>query len=980
MKHIIIILAFLLLSTIANSQVKIGDNPTSLGSSSSLELESTNKALVITRVTNTAAITNPVNGMIIYDISSKCIKSYENGAWTNCLSNGSSIQPSTNGTAVVSNYICSTGSVGTLYVGITPNGVTQTLTANVTQSGTYSIIAISNGVVFSGSGTFTRTGSQTVVLTALGTPTIAGTATFTINTTPVCSFTRNIIDQSSNGSATISSYNCNTASAGTLNVGVAASGVTQTITAMVTTAGTYSISTTTANGITFSGSGSVATGSQTILLTAAGTPTTPTSNTYTLNTTPNCGFNRSAVQASTNGTAIVSAYNCSTATTGVMTMGTSVTGVSQTITATVTTVGTYNISTTANGVTFSAIGTFTGTGSQPIVLAATGTPAVSGTFSYTLNTSPTCSFTRSVGDVFSTAVCASTLPSYPATVTVGTTNVTVTKTGGGILYASFLQCGLTPAGSSIALASGESATYSFTMPLKNLQFYGSDNQNYEYTGGYTVSASLAGVSVPIQLVPFGGSCSGNFVLSQSGNTASAFNLQTAPTATAIFNISSTSAYDTVTFTRGIATGTNDHGLMLCNATVLPNPTSGGTAVVSAYTCSTASAGTMNVGIAVSGVSQTITATVTRVGTYNISAVANGVTFSASGTFSGTGNQNIILTATGTPTSAATSSYILSTTPNCNFTRITCPVPVAPTSSVSPSTFVTNVNADIGGNVATFTASGGTYNTLSWTLTSLPATGVLTGTTSGTGTTATVSVVAGARGRVVITWTATNSCGLNATGSSTLVIGDAVLYAMQNAGCASCTAYDGASANGWVNVTAAEYDAVMGSVNLGTINNGGLIDSQISNTPSGNGGSPSFTTYNSGTNYSTFPANNYVIAFRVKTSPTAVSGTVTGVKLKYAPGSTDTNTGWTDEGTAISIPTANQRRVFLYFVKKRPSAVLSTSPTQIGIYMGSSAVWLGSGGISGASERWGFGDITGSFPNTGTSGYYYQIKGTATKAW
>jgi uncharacterized protein (TIGR02145 family) len=59
--------------------------------------------------------------------------------------------------------------------------------------------------------------------------------------------------------------------------------------------GTYSISTT-ANGVTFAGSGTFAgTGAQNIVLTASGTPTAAGSNTFTLNTTPNCGFSRTTV-------------------------------------------------------------------------------------------------------------------------------------------------------------------------------------------------------------------------------------------------------------------------------------------------------------------------------------------------------------------------------------------------------------------------------------------------------------------------------------------------------------------------------------------------------------------------------------------------------------------------------------------------------------------------------------------------------------
>jgi hypothetical protein len=102
----------------------------------------------------------------------------------------------------------------------------------------------------------------------------------------------------------------------------------------------------------------------------------------------------------------------------------------------------------------------------------------------------------------------------------------------------------------------------------------------------------------------------------------------------------------------------------------PHPTSNGSAIVSGYTCSTASAGSMVTGLGVFGVSQTITALVTTVGTYNISTTSNGVTFSGTGTFTASGNQNIILTATGTPIAVGSNSFTLNTLPNCSFNRTT----------------------------------------------------------------------------------------------------------------------------------------------------------------------------------------------------------------------------------------------------------------------------------------------------------------------
>ncbi|MCU7613475.1 hypothetical protein N0B16_03415 [Chryseobacterium sp. GMJ5] len=70
---------------ISTAQVKIGDNANVTQPSAMLELESTNKALVIPRVASTAAIATPVNGMLIFDLSVNCIKGYQNSAWSGCL-------------------------------------------------------------------------------------------------------------------------------------------------------------------------------------------------------------------------------------------------------------------------------------------------------------------------------------------------------------------------------------------------------------------------------------------------------------------------------------------------------------------------------------------------------------------------------------------------------------------------------------------------------------------------------------------------------------------------------------------------------------------------------------------------------------------------------------------------------------------------------------------------------------------------------
>ncbi|MCU7613474.1 hypothetical protein N0B16_03410 [Chryseobacterium sp. GMJ5] len=85
MKKIYTLAMMICMGFASHAQVKMGDNPTTVGTSSLLELESTNKSLLITRVPTTASIVTPINGMMIYDISSQCFKVYSGNAWSGCL-------------------------------------------------------------------------------------------------------------------------------------------------------------------------------------------------------------------------------------------------------------------------------------------------------------------------------------------------------------------------------------------------------------------------------------------------------------------------------------------------------------------------------------------------------------------------------------------------------------------------------------------------------------------------------------------------------------------------------------------------------------------------------------------------------------------------------------------------------------------------------------------------------------------------------
>lgn len=82
--------------------------------------------------------------------------------------------------------------VGTYVVG-TPLTAANTITlnVNVTTAGTWSVTTSPavNGVIFSGTGTFSTTGAQTIVLTGTGTPTAAGPFDFTVTgATATCTF------------------------------------------------------------------------------------------------------------------------------------------------------------------------------------------------------------------------------------------------------------------------------------------------------------------------------------------------------------------------------------------------------------------------------------------------------------------------------------------------------------------------------------------------------------------------------------------------------------------------------------------------------------------------------------------------------------------------------------------------------------------------------------------------------------------------
>lgn len=171
-----------------SSNIRVGS--TTPNASAALEVASTTQGFLPPLMTTVQrnSISNPAVGLVVYNITTNCLEWFNGSTWFNSCNNVSTVD-SSNSFAVVSLYDCTSTLSGTLNAGTSITGVTKTIVANVTRIGSYSIATNTvNGITFSASGRFTTTGNQNIVMTASGTPIVAETSTFTLNTTPNCSF------------------------------------------------------------------------------------------------------------------------------------------------------------------------------------------------------------------------------------------------------------------------------------------------------------------------------------------------------------------------------------------------------------------------------------------------------------------------------------------------------------------------------------------------------------------------------------------------------------------------------------------------------------------------------------------------------------------------------------------------------------------------------------------------------------------------
>ena len=83
-KRLLIGFLFFTCYQLATAQVKIGADVNTINPASLLELESTSKALVLTRVTNQQMnAIFPLNGALVYNTDTQCVYFYNGTSWTN---------------------------------------------------------------------------------------------------------------------------------------------------------------------------------------------------------------------------------------------------------------------------------------------------------------------------------------------------------------------------------------------------------------------------------------------------------------------------------------------------------------------------------------------------------------------------------------------------------------------------------------------------------------------------------------------------------------------------------------------------------------------------------------------------------------------------------------------------------------------------------------------------------------------------------
>ena len=78
----------------AQAQIKVGENADAILPGSLLELESTNKAVTLPRLTTSqmGTMPSPVNGMFVFNTRDQCIFQYNNNTWSSLCAAGAAAE------------------------------------------------------------------------------------------------------------------------------------------------------------------------------------------------------------------------------------------------------------------------------------------------------------------------------------------------------------------------------------------------------------------------------------------------------------------------------------------------------------------------------------------------------------------------------------------------------------------------------------------------------------------------------------------------------------------------------------------------------------------------------------------------------------------------------------------------------------------------------------------------------------------------
>lgn len=204
--------------------------------------------------------------------------------------------------------------------------------------------------------------------------------------------------------------------------------------------------------------------------------------------------------------------------------------------------------------------------------------------------------------------------------------------------------------------------------------------------------------------------------------------------------------------------------------------------------------------------------------------------------------------------------------------------------------------------------------------------------------------------------------------------DKVYAALQSAGCASCSAYNSESAEKYIRITEAEYNAIRSQ--LGNVTLAGANDAQMNSsisTTTGDG------TYSTAASYAKAPPSSYVVAFFFRTVAVTTT-TGNGIfKLKYNT-TGNPNSGYADYaqgGNYGAFTYSSFGFQNIYFVIKHPSqTTFSNGNSYLGYYV--------TGGIPIAQDpdtMWmGPGADTSSPSTVVNYGHAFQAVTTTVKQW